>query len=110
MLKYTRLLKIKKTSTFSGFGVKESDIQKKILNWLKAEGYWAVKTISTNRNGTPDILTCVNGRFVGIEVKTPTGKTSKLQDYQINAIIEAGGHAFVARSVDDVKNVLKVLT
>jgi Holliday junction resolvase len=90
--------------------VKESVIQRQILTWLKANGYYAVKTISTNRNGTPDILTCVNGRFVGIEVKTEIGKTSKLQDYQIKAIIESGGHAFVARSLDDVKNVLNVLT
>jgi len=53
--------------------------------------------------GVPDILTCVNGVFVGIEVKSEKGITSVLQLRNMDAIKQSGGVSFVARSVDDVK-------
>lgn len=88
----------------------ESSIQKQILNYLRSkERVWPVKVIVSNRNGTPDILACVDGRFVAIEVKTPTGRLTKLQKYHIDRIIEAGGVAFVATSVDDVIEKLESL-
>ena len=89
--------------------MKEQYVQKQISDYLESQGYWVVKTISTNRNGTPDLLCCSpNGRFVAIEVKAP-GKlstVSKLQHYQINRINETGGLAFAADSLEKVKEVL----
>lgn len=46
--------------------------------------------------GIPDIIGCSpNGRFVGIELKTKVGKTSKLQDIQLNLIRNSNGIALV---------------
>lgn len=45
--------------------------------------------------GVPDILACINGYFVGIEVKAQHGKPSELQLYNIDKIRKAGGFAFV---------------
>lgn len=46
--------------------------------------------------GTPDILGCVNGYFVGLELKaTPTGKPSALQALKLQRIVDANGVAFV---------------
>lgn len=88
----------------------EQQIQKRILDHLaKLPNTWSVKVISANKNGVPDILACVNGKFVAIEVKTPTGRVSPLQEYQINRINNSGGLAAVARSVDDVKKLLAQL-
>lgn len=84
----------------------EQTIQKKILDYLKTRG-WPVKIISCNRNGTPDILACVSGRFVAIEVKSERGRVSPLQAAQIRAIREAGGIAGVARSVEDAEKILR---
>lgn len=54
--------------------------------------------------GIPDLIACVNGRFVGIEVKRPKGGVvSKVQQVKINLINMAGGVALVATSVDEVK-------
>lgn len=50
--------------------------------------------------GISDLVGCVNGRYVAIEVKTPeTEETvTKLQKEFIDEIIEAGGIAFMASS------------
>ena len=52
--------------------------------------------------GVPDILGCYKGRLIGIEVKTPRGVVSGDQERFIKNLNEAGGLAFVARSVEDV--------
>jgi Holliday junction resolvase len=86
----------------------EKTVQKTILNYLDSIGAYTVKTITTNKKGTPDILACLNGRFIAIEVKDK-GKlrnVTKLQQYNIDDINAKGGLAFVADSVDMVKQYL----
>jgi Holliday junction resolvase len=81
----------------------ESSIQKKISNYLSGlPDCWNVKVMSANKRGTPDILAVINGRFVAIEVKTEKGKASAIQQAQIRRIQQAGGVAFIAKSVDEV--------
>lgn len=85
--------------------MKESVVQSKILAYLHTlPGCWTVKTIATNKPGTPDILCCYKGHFIAIEVKAPKGVVSKLQKYQIKKLKEAGATAIVAYSVQDVKD------
>lgn len=85
----------------------ESSIQKAILKLLNArDDVWAVKTITTNRNGTPDIIASVGGHFVAIEVKAAKGVVAPLQTYQIDLINKTGGTAGVARSTGEVKDML----
>jgi len=57
--------------------------------------------------GIPDIIACVNGRFIAFEIKTPSGKTTKLQEATIRKILSAGGVAAVVHSVDEVKAILE---
>ena len=52
------------------------------------------------RAGIPDIICCYNGKFVGIECKAGKGKTTALQDRELNAIAAAGGYTFVARETN----------
>lgn len=52
--------------------------------------------------GVWDILACVKGRFVAIEVKTGSGRLSKSQKAFGEAVVRAGGSIIQARSVDDV--------
>ena len=88
----------------------ESSIQKAILKLLNArDDVWAVKTITTNRNGTPDIIASVGGHFVAIEVKAAEGVVAPLQTYQIDLINKTGGTAGVARSTGEVKEMLTAL-
>ena len=84
----------------------EAQIQNKIIKYLNSIGAYTVKTIATNRSGTPDILCCCSGLFIGLEVKTAKGKTSALQEYHIRDIKKSGGISGAVRSIEDVKRLL----
>ncbi|MEI6131980.1 MAG: VRR-NUC domain-containing protein [Bacillota bacterium] len=59
--------------------------------------------------GIPDIIACIEGRFVAFEVKTKLGKLSKLQEITIQRINEAKGKAYKVTSVSEVKKILEIL-
>lgn len=85
----------------------EQQIQKKILDYLKAKGAYTVKVIQANRAGIPDIIACYKGRFFGIEVKTTKGKPSALQLKNLDMINKAGGIGVLARSVEDIAKAIQ---
>ena len=75
----------------------ESKVKAKIHAILKARGAYAVNYIGgiSANNGTPDILACLNGRFIGIEAKAGKNKPTDLQALNLKRIDEAGGLALV---------------
>lgn len=78
--------------------MREKSYENKIKRYLKERGCYRVKYFGTmySEAGTPDILACVNGYFLAIEVKADDGKPSELQLVKIDAIRKAGGFAYVA--------------
>jgi len=73
--------------------MKESQIQKKIINYLEQEeGAYVVNGIYT-KEGVPDLVVCIRGKFLAIEVKTPGTSTnvSPLQRWNLDRIEEIGG-------------------
>ncbi len=75
----------------------EKAFETEIKRFLDSHKIWHVKYFA-NRNtkaGIPDILACVNGYFVGIEVKAQKGSPSALQMYNVRKIRESGGFAVV---------------
>ena len=46
-------------------------------------------------SGVPDIVACVEGKFVAVECKANGNKPTKLQLKNLNEIVDSGGHAFV---------------
>lgn len=87
----------------------ESEIQSRILQYLKKQGIFHFKTQSTNISGIPDIVCIYSGVPLFLEVKQPKGKLSKLQEYQMDKIRQAGGYAFVVTSVTDIPSILHSL-
>ena len=88
----------------------EKRIENSIKNWLEKNNHWYIKVQGGSNNpssGVPDILTCIHGRFIGIEVKTPTGNTTKIQEYQIDQINKSGGIAVVVTSLEQLRMELK---
>lgn len=79
--------------------MKEKQFENKVKRYLKSKGIYYFKYFG-NAYSTPGILDltlCINGRFVAVELKTETGKTSVLQDYNIKEIRRCGGIAIVLR-------------
>lgn len=91
--------------------MREKTIENKIKSYLKSKGAYCVKYFGNTYSqvGVPDLLVCYKGRFIGIECKNETGKTSPLQDFNLEAIQKAGGYSFVARDVEIVKELIEYL-
>lgn len=88
----------------------EQAIQRNIIKFLeKDKGAYVVKIVSATKAGVPDILCCIQGTFIGIEVKTPKTKnnTSALQDYNLDLIKAKGGLSMVAWDVPMVATFLE---
>ncbi|CKH09128.1 VRR-NUC domain [Fusobacterium polymorphum] len=99
-----------KTDVKEKVNLKEKAVENKIKKWLKDKGYWFFKVHGSifQPAGIPDILACVNGKFVAIEVKrTKGGVVSPLQKAQIQKIKENGGIAGVASTMDEFLEILK---
>ena len=75
----------------------ESKVKDKIHRILKAADAYAVNYIGGQyaKAGTPDILACINGRFIGIEAKAGNNKPTALQIHALKQIHGAGGLALV---------------
>ena len=86
----------------------ESRIKKEIKEYIKTiGGFWStVQGGPYSKPGDPDLVCCIKGRYVGIEVKTATGKLSEIQKIRADEIKCAGGIWILARSVEDVQNEL----
>ena len=70
----------------------EQQIQTKRIKQLEAEGYYVIKLIKTNKNGIPDLIALHSTKGVlFVEVKTPKGKVSKLQEFRLD---ELNNHGF----------------
>lgn len=74
----------------------ETLLKKKFMEAAKGfEKCWFVKIQQATIVGTPDILMCIRGYFIGVELKSANGKISPLQKYNLDKIILAGGKALV---------------
>lgn len=89
--------------------MKESKIQKKIIDYITAQGGYAINIVNASLNGTPDIVACIGGKFVAVEVKTDIGDSQPLQIYTAEVIRSLGGIALVSRSVEEFKQQMKDL-
>lgn len=92
---------------------KEQTIQDSIMNYISSIGGLPVKFNNFGiyaKAGVSDILACIKGRFVAIEVKRPGNKPSAVQLQFITAVNSIGGLAFWADNLQDVKDKLKELS
>jgi Holliday junction resolvase len=60
------------------------------------------------RAGIPDIIGCMDGHFIAIECKAGKGKTTALQDRELDRIHNAGGTTYIARedNIDELQQIL----
>ncbi|MFA5161887.1 MAG: VRR-NUC domain-containing protein [Elusimicrobiales bacterium] len=87
----------------------ETRLKQKVLAFLKAEypRAWVYKAADRWTSGIPDILLCVDGRFMAIELKVGNNQPTRIQKYVLAKIRASGGMATVCRSVEEARNFMK---
>ena len=101
-------------------GKPEREVQRAILIYLRARGCLVAVTdagaayragsfgADTVPAGWPDITGVTpDGRFIGVECKSPTGRQSPAQKQMEESIRRRNGIYILARSIEDVVEVLK---
>ena len=75
----------------------EKTFENKVKKYIEEQDGWQVKFFANRmtKTGIPDILACINGYFVAIEVKAQNGKPSELQKHHIKKINDARGYAII---------------
>lgn len=88
----------------------EKQFEQKIKNFLKSQNCYYVKYFGCgfSQAGVPDILACVNGHFLAIEVKAERGRVSELQRINIEHINNCGGVALVVKpsNFEELKQII----
>lgn len=77
----------------------ENEIKKFLM---KLDRTWFYKNWAGpySKSGIPDIIACVNGHFVALEVKAESGHASELQKRNVRLIEESNGVALIVYPKD----------
>jgi hypothetical protein len=76
----------------------EKDFEQEVKDFLIGQFAYVIKYWGGGiytRPGVPDLLVCINGFFIGVELKGPKGKPSDVQLKNIFQINRAGGLGLV---------------
>jgi Holliday junction resolvase len=89
----------------------EGNLQKFVIAELKRRRIYYVNVFGAGRTGkgTPDILACINGQFVAMELKV---RHNQMQDDQVirrKQILASGGLHYTPRTKEEVVNILDSL-
>lgn len=83
--------------------MREKEVEQYLVKKVKEIGGKAFKFVSPGNAGVPDRMVCLpGGRIFFVELKAPGGKTTALQNLQINKLYDLGFNVFV---VDDKKTI-----
>ena len=86
----------------------ERIIQQKIVAFSKQMGIMALKTDSTSHRGWPDLTVILpNGTVLFVEIKTKTGRLSKLQQHIHQQMRANNAHVYTVRSLDEFKRAIE---
>ena len=90
--------------------VNEAWVKKKVVDYLKSLGVYYFFPVASGymRNGVPDIVCCIKGKFIAIECKAGKNTTTAIQDKNIAQIQANGGIAMVVNedNLDEMKEVV----
>lgn len=83
----------------------ESKVKTEIRKFLTSHGiYWCnIQNGPGAKPGDPDLVLCLNGRFIGVEAKSPTGSLRPLQKVRMQEIEHSGGMYLVVHSLEELR-------
>ncbi len=86
----------------------ETALKKDVMKYIKKTypNNFLYKTCDRFTVGIPDLIMCINGKFIAIELKVGYNKPTPMQIRNIKKIKAAGGIAACCWTLDEVKEVL----
>ncbi len=90
----------------------ESKLQQDCIKYLKSKGIYFINIYGSGRTakGAPDIIACIDGKFVGFELKVDNNDMQPDQRIHKRRIVKSGGRHFCPRSLQEfISNVQEVL-
>lgn len=89
----------------------ESSIERQLVDGVKKLGGMCMKFTSPGRAGVPDrIILTSTGRVIFAELKSETGRLTKLQAYTIDEMRKHGADVRVVKGLSEVKALLEELS
>jgi hypothetical protein len=87
----------------------ESRLQKNCIKYLKSEGIYHVNIHGGGwgAKGAPDIIACINGKFVAFELKTGDNDMQPDQRIHRKRIVTNGGRHYCPRSLQEFISIVR---
>jgi hypothetical protein len=92
--------------------MRETKLQKKCIDYLQSQGIYYINIYGSGRTakGAPDLIACINGKFVAFELKVDNNDMQPDQRIHKRRILKSGGRHFCPRSLEEfISNVQEVL-
>jgi hypothetical protein len=86
----------------------ERDIEGKVVDIAKKNGWLSFKFVSPAQRGVPDRIFMKSGRILFIEFKAPGKQPTPLQDHIIRKMVDAGCEVHVCDSVEEACRALSI--
>lgn len=89
----------------------EKKFQDQCIDYLKSQKIYHINIFGNgwSGKGAPDIIACLDGRFVAFELKVKNNQMQADQIVHKNRIEKSGGVHYTPRSIDEFKSIIKGL-
>lgn len=85
----------------------EKQVERHLVNGVRKLGGLCLKFVSPGTPGVPDrIIITATGRIIFAELKTDTGRLSKIQNFTIGEMMRRGADVRVLKGLSSVKELL----
>lgn len=90
----------------------ESKLQEKCIKVLKSKKLYYINVFGSGRSakGAPDLIACINGRFVGFELKVDKNEMQDDQKIHKIRIERNGGLHYCPRTLEEFVQILEEIT
>ena len=79
------------------------ELTKKVIDRIELcyKGY-AVNVVQASKNGTADVIACIDGIFFAFEIKGTNDTEKALQSNKLSKVVEAGGCGGYVKCIADL--------
>lgn len=89
--------------------MRESKLQQECVKYLKSKGIYYINLHGGGwgAKGAPDLITCINGKFVAFELKVGDNDMQPDQRIHRRKILRNGGQHYCPRTLDEFVTIVE---